>query len=169
MKKYIALIMILLLSIPTLSQDSIHEDKQSKTILLDTNGNIGHLIYEEQYFSKNETGYLIIEQDRIYYNGDINQSKVRLSILRPLMKDGNPYPENQIKAIAFINNETILNTWYQLTSNENPSADSNMDTNIDTSIHRSMPGFNSILTILIMTMYILLYKKKTTNTGKIKK
>ncbi len=111
MNKIILNIIALLMLLPTIST-SLAIQPQEKDIYLDTGGKLGHLIYMEQYYIKDNTNNLTLDESRIYFDGMINNSKITFLIIRPLDKQGNRYSEDQVRALATLNNNTILNTWY---------------------------------------------------------
>lgn len=113
MKKFI----ILLAAVLILSTNAAASENNSKkvpvTITIDTGGNTGHLVYKELYYKKDGSGNLTFDTGRIYFNRSINSSKIKIEILRPLDGSGKPYPESYIKAVATLDNKTILNNWYK--------------------------------------------------------
>lgn len=111
MKKRTLTIVMLLSILATLASNA--SASQEKDIYLDTRGQIGHLIYEEYYYSVNNNT-LIIDKALTYFNGTINNSRITFMITRPLDKQGNQYSDDRIRAIATIDNVTILNTWYSI-------------------------------------------------------
>ena len=145
MKKVIMSVILLIL----LTTISIVTGNQQKDIYFDTKGNTGHLIYMEQYYSlNNSNNSLTLEDERIYFDGVINNSKITFMIIRPLDKNRNPYSESMIKAIATLDGKTILYTWYNYA---NPN-------NATTKITNEVKGHNqdTIIGLVIIIVAFLL-------------
>lgn len=155
MRRSAILIMILLSLLTT----SIVVGSQEKDIYLNTGGKIGHLIYIEQYYSTSDNNTINLEQERTYFDGAINTSKVKFMVIRPLDKQGNQYPENKIRTIATLDSVTILNTWYttdNITTTEKTQATGTM----------RLIGLATIIAVLLMCICLIkLVLKKRKKRG----
>ncbi len=145
MNKIMIYTSIILMFLPMVS---LAIQSQEKDIYLDTGGATGRLIYTEQYYSKNITNSLILEESRTYFDGTINNSKITFLIIRPLDKQGNRYEENQIRALATLDNKTILNTWY--TSKSKVLSSQTSDNKTDRFI-----GILVIITVFLVFLFLL--------------
>ncbi len=172
MKSRICLIIItaiLLLSVIGLAEDNSTEQYNStektkvvvasKDIGIDQNlskdvvvasiatNKIGHLIYMEEYYSKNDSdpNKVKLVNKVIYYNGTMTNNTLTLKIKRPLNSNGERY--KYIKAVAYIDNKKELNSWFKYK-------------NGDTNMNKKSPGFEIVLIILTTSIVYLLIKRE---------
>lgn len=152
MKKKFFLIFITIL---ICSANVIAQSGTNYTIYLDTKNKTGHLVYEEGYYLKNNTGGLEFDQARIYFDGNINNSKIRLYITRPTVsaKTGKPYVGAYIWVVAKLDNKTIIKSWYTAPKD-------NQSIVADTTPNKS-PGFEIVMPVtIILAIYIARKRKK---------
>lgn len=107
---------------------------------------IGHLIYLEEYYSRNDSDPDKINLDNkiIYYNDTMTNNTLTLKIKRPLDKNGDQY--KYVKAVAYIDNKRELNSWFKY-GNKN-----------DKNEKKKSPGFEIV--ILIVSILSVIYIKK---------
>uniref|UniRef100_A0A6M3M8R9 Uncharacterized protein n=1 Tax=viral metagenome TaxID=1070528 RepID=A0A6M3M8R9_9ZZZZ len=149
MKKiFILFAAILILSVNAAAQEN-NSKKISVTITVDTGGNTGHLVYKELYYKNDGSGNLTFDTGRTYFNGTINSSKIKIHILRPLDSSGKPYPDSRIRAMATLDNKTIINGWYKTNKQKN-------STDNDPAETKKTPGFEAMAALgLISLMYLI--------------
>ena len=85
---------------------------QIVTVNLDLGNKTGNLTYIEEYYINDSAGNMTLNNRKIFFDGNVNASKIRLKILRPL-NDGKIYPNSMVKAIAIVDNTTVLDAWYK--------------------------------------------------------
>lgn len=164
MKVLPLIIILLMFSTVAIAQENTQENNASKkiqitTIHIDTKGKTGHLVYEEAYFVKNSSGNITLDHIRLFFDRNINASKIKFNISRPL-KDGRQFI--YIKALARLDNQTILNTWYKPSNNANaPNIDPNnagsVENTPDNNTKKS-PGFEGIVLVAAILM-VCIFKK----------
>ena len=143
MKKiFILFAAILILSANAAAQENNSKTTPPITITVDTGGNTGHLIYTELYYKNDGSGKLTVDTGREYFNRTINSSRIKMNILRPLDSSGKPYPDSQIKAVATLDNKTIINTWYK-TNKQNNSTNDPID-------EKKIPGFEAGISVIAL-------------------
>lgn len=148
MKKiFILFAAILILSANAAAQENNSKTTTPITITVDTGGNTGNLVYRELYYKDNGSGYLTFDTGRIYFNGTINSSKIKINILRPLDRSGKPYPDSRIKAVATLDNKTIINTWYKTNKQKN-------STN-DPADEKKTPGFDAGISVIALLAILI--------------
>lgn len=158
MKKVLMIaIIMLLISAISMAKGSA---SQEKDIYLDTGGKLGYLIYMEQYYTLDNNN-LTIEQSRIYFDGVINNSRITFMIIRPLDKQGNQYPENRIRALATLDNVTILNTWYSSGKDVKSKIGNSSEVTNNLNNHNQevgnapLVGLTTIIIILLLLIYLI--------------
>lgn len=141
-------IFILFVAILILSANAAAQENNSKTIpvtiTVDTGGNTGHLVYRELYYKNDGSGNLTFDTGRMYFNRTINSSRIKIPILRPLDRSGKPYPDTHIRAVATLDNKTILNSWYKTNKQKN-STD-----NGDPAEAMKTPGFDAGMSVIAL-------------------
>jgi hypothetical protein len=126
---------------------SDNSKNQPTTVFLDMKNKTGHLVYKEEYYSQNGSGGVKLDKRTKYFDKDINTSQIKLTFNRSLDKSGMPYEGSMIKAIAILDNKTILNNWYK----DNPK---NSTSNAAAS--KKTPGFEAMAALgLISLMYLI--------------
>lgn len=143
---------ILILSVNAAAQEN-NSKKISVTITVDTGGNTGHLVYKELYYKDDGSGNLTFDTGRTYFNGTINSSKIKIQILRPLDISGKPYPDSRIRAVATLDNKTIINGWYKTNKQKN-STD-----NGDPAETKKTPGFEAMAALGLISLIYLIRRK----------
>ena len=152
-KIFILFAAILILSVNAAAQEN-NSKKISVTITVDTGGNTGHLVYRELYYKNDGSGNLTFDTGRIYFNGTINSSRIKIQILRPLDSSGKPYPDSRIRAVATLDNKTIINGWYKTNKQEN-STD-----NGDPTKAKKTPGFEAMMAITAVLLLVSARRRK---------
>ncbi len=152
-KIFILFAAILILSANAAAQENNSKTTTPITITVDTGGNTGNLVYRELYYKDNGSGYLTFDTGRIYFNGTINSSKIKINILRPLDRSGKPYPDSRIKAVATLDNKTIINTWYKTNKPKN-STD-----NGDPTDGKKTPGFEALAVLVAIGLVMVMGRR----------
>lgn len=130
----------------------IDHDKYVVLISIATN-KIGHLIYIEEYYSRNGSDdKLRLDSRIIYYNDTMKNNTMTLKVKRPLDKNGEQY--EFVKAVAYIDNKRELNSWFK----RNNKSTANKSTAEE---DKKSPGFEIIVPIISMLSiaYILRNRK----------
>lgn len=166
MKKYI--IILVLLSLSLLAVNAAAQENASRKLLtnisLDTDNRTGHLVYTELYYSVNSSGNLTYDTGRKYFEDNITSPRIRMQILRPLDKSGKPYPDNRIRAVATIDNKTILNKFYKINKPANTSSSKAAnDTDADQPSGKKIPGFEIAAGLVPLILVVLYYKFRRKN------
>jgi len=152
MKKiFILFAAILILSVNAAAQEN-NSKKISVTITVDTGGNTGHLVYKELYYKNDGSGNLTFDTGRTYFNGTINSSKIKIHILRPLDSSGKPYTDSRIRAMATLDNKTIINGWYKTNKQKN-------STDNDPAETKKTPGFEAMAALGLISLVYLIRRK----------
>ena len=112
---------------------------------------IGHLIYMEEYYSVNGSingsDKLKFDGRIIYYNETLKNNTLILKIKRPLDKNGEQY--RYVKAVAYIDNEMDLNSWFKYVNKSTLNASTE---------NKKSPGFEAIPIISILSVVYILRK-----------
>ena len=167
-KKYILLLTIVLI----FSTIGIAEENKTKVIAISKDigidsasgkyivlvniatNKIGHLIYMEEYYSKNSSDRLKLDSRIMYYNDTLQNNTLVLKIKRPLDKNGEQY--DYVKAVGFIDNEKILDSWFTYI-NKNTST---VTENGIATENKKSPGFEIIIPIISILSVTYILKKK---------
>jgi hypothetical protein len=141
---------------------------QVVTVTVNTGGNIGHLIYKEEYYSKTDSGNIRLDSSRLYFDGNISQPSMTFKIIRPLMS-GRPYPESSINSVVMIDNKMILDIWSLLNNNLTDGSkrkinisNNKVSINTENNTNRSKksPGLDIISGIYIISIIYLFIRVK---------
>lgn len=160
-KKYILLLVTIVLIFSTISTAEENNTGKTKVIVIskdvgiDQDSNkyvvlvniattkIGHLIYLEEYYSRNGSK-LKLDSRIVYYNNTMTNNTLTLKVKRPLNKNGDQY--EFVKAIAYIDNKKELNSWFKRNNGKDEKKQS--------------PGFEIIVPIVSMLSIVYILKKK---------
>lgn len=165
MKKHIfsLLIAVLILSAGAVAQENNTTKKfseQPAVISLDLLGKTGYLVYTEEYYIKDSAGNLKLDNSKTFPVGNVNKSKVKLKITRPLDKSGKPYPQSMVKVTATLNNETILESWYKDKPKNSTKSDTDMNKNGNPqNSTKAIPGFE-VLGVFVVIGLSAAYLRK---------
>ncbi len=125
----------------------IDKDSNKYVVLVNIATNkIGHLIYLEEYYSRNGSDKLKLDTRIIYYNNTMTNNTLTLKVKRPLDKNGEQY--EFVKAVAYIDNKRELNSWFK--RNNKSSTDDN----------KKSPGFEIIVPIISMLSIVCLLRNR---------
>lgn len=114
---------------------------------------IGHLAYIEGYYFMNESGKLELDGKPImYYNDTIKNNTLVLKIKRPLDKNGERY--KYVKAVAYIDNESVLNSWFKYVNKSTLNASTENSTE-----DKKSPGFEVVPIISILSVVYILRRR----------
>lgn len=156
MKKVFILFAVLLILLANAAAQENNSKTIPVTITVDTGGNTGHLVYTELYYKNDGSGNLTVDTGREYFNRTINSSRIKIPILRPLDSSGKPYPDSRIKAVATLDNKTIINTWYKTNKQKN-STD-----NGDPAEAKKTPGFETLAVLVAIGLVSAVYLRRRT-------
>lgn len=124
----------------------IDQDSNKYVVLINIATNkIGHLIYMEEYYSRNGSDKLKLDTRIIYYNNTMTNNTMTLKVKRPLDKNGEQY--EFVKAVAYIDNKRELNSFFK---QNNKGADEN----------KKSPGFEIIVPIISMLSIVCLLRNR---------
>jgi hypothetical protein len=157
----VLLIVILMLSALAVAQENSTTNTtapagQKAIVVLDMNNKTGNLVYKEEYYSLNNSGGLQFDKARIFFRGNVNLSRLKMQIIRPLDGNGNYYNESMIKAIATLDNKTILNAWYKGTMAKVNSTDKASTP----SSTKTSPGFEGIVFLIAVVCFVIVLQKR---------
>lgn len=163
MKKYIIFLLILSLfaALAAAQENNTSTDyskNQQTAIYFDTKNRTGHFVYKEEYYIKDDSGGLKLDKTRKYFDKDINISRIKLMIKRPLDASGMPYDGSLIKAIATLDNKTIMNDWYRDTPKNSNSTKPASNKNLGLGV--SVIGILSLFVGVVVLLYLRKRKKK---------
>ncbi len=162
MKKYIIFLLILslftALAAAQENNSTNNSNNQQTTIFFDTKNRTGHLVYKEEYYIRDESGGPKLDKTRKHFDGDINISRIKLKIKRPLDASGVPYDGSLIKAIATLDNKTIMNDWYRDAPKSSNSTKPASNKNLGLGV--SVIGILSLFVGVVVLLYLRKRKKK---------
>jgi len=158
MRKYKYIIFLLILSVfmasATAQENNTSSDNsknQPTVVFLDTKNSTGHLVYKEEYYTQNGSGGVKLVKRIKYFDGDINSSRTKLTFNRPLDNSGMPYEGSMIKAIAILDNKTILNNWYK---------DSPKNSTGNATASKKTPGFEAMAVLVAIGLISVAYLRR---------
>lgn len=163
-KKYALLLITIVLILSTIGMAEENNTEKTKVVVvskdigIDQDSNkyvvlvgiatnkIGHLIYMEEYYSRNGSDKLKLDTRIVYYNDTMANNTLTLKVKRPLNKNGEQY--EFVKAVAYIDNKRELNSWFKRN-------------NTNVGENKKSPGFEIIVPIIsILSIVYILRKRK---------
>lgn len=146
------------------------KDSGKQIVLINiTTNKIGNFTYTEKYYTINSTGHLIFSSKATHYNGKLTNNETVFQIVRPVIKTEKSYPF--IKSVVTVENQTA-SAWIKrskiTTNNSTGNKLNNIDNNTgnrsdrqnDSGNNKKIPGFEIIMSIVIIPMIYLLIRKK---------